>query len=285
MPLKSSSALRLHIRDRLVPTLPLQEADQIARLIIEALFGISISAQLLDRPIQISLASEREIGSIIQRLLKHEPIQYVLGYSEFFGHRFKTDNRALIPRPETEELVQMVLQQQISQSSTILDVGTGSGCIAISLALACNSQVYAIDLDSNTLDLARENAKALTANVQFIHADFLTDLVELPVLDIIVSNPPYVPESDLPSLEARVRDYEPSAALFVSDHDPLIFYRRMVEIAPLYLKPGGQVFMEIYHTAGPDIVRLFEQSRWSQVQVTKDINGNDRLLHAILHSG
>ena len=284
MSLKTSSALRLHIRDRLIPSLPMREADQVARLIIEALFGISISAQLLDRPIQMNAVYEDQISGMIQKLLNHEPIQYVLGYTEFYGHRFKTDSRALIPRPETEELVQMVLEQQVTKSSTILDVGTGSGCIAISLSLAGNSRVYAIDVDQDTLNLARENAQALQANVQFLHSDFLNDSLELPALDIIVSNPPYIPESDLPSLAARVREYEPFTALFVSNQDPLIFYQRMVEVAPLHLKPGGQVFMEIYHTAGPDIVSLFQPSRWSQVQITKDINGKDRLLHAILRS-
>ena len=282
--MNTTKSLRIHIRDRLNSLYPASEADQLAALMIEDQFGISISAQLLNPSIHVSTKIEKMINSMVERLRQHEPIQYVIGYTEFFGHRFKTDRRALIPRPETEELVQMVLQQDLKTSSKILDIGTGTGCIAISLALASKSTVYAVDVDKDSLELAKENSNALNANVRFILSDFLKMQLELPKLDIIVSNPPYVPDSDFESIESKVKDFEPSKALFVSDQDPLIFYKRIVDLAPFYLKPGAQVFMEIYHLAGPDIIKVFQGPHWSQVKVTKDINEKDRLLQAVFQS-
>ena len=189
----SSRILRRQIGTRISSIYTSQEADQIAALIIEHHFGLSKTEQLIDQQLVLSKTTDDQIKSMIERLLKYEPIQYVLGYTEFYGHRFITDSRALIPRPETEELVRLVLDTGLSQKSTALDIGTGTGCIAVTLALETGADIYALDLEPAALELARENAQQLAANIHFIQADIMTQQPELPQFDVLVSNPPYVP--------------------------------------------------------------------------------------------
>lgn len=280
----TTSDLRKEFKVKLTASYHPREADQIAAIVIEHFFGIPSTSQLLNKEITISGEIELQVYQIIDRLLKNEPIQYVLGYTEFYGRRFKTDPRALIPRPETEELVDYILTHGISKNSTVLDIGTGTGCIAISLALETGCTVLALDSEAEALTLAKENAAALGVEISFIHADILTTKPDLPALDLIVSNPPYVPLTDLASLHSRVKDYEPSQALFVPDQDPLIFYKRIAHLAPTYLVPGGQVILEIYHLMGPALASLFQEPQWSQVQIKKDLQGKDRIFKATLSS-
>jgi release factor glutamine methyltransferase len=230
----------------------------------------------------ISTAQELTVYKIFDRLLKHEPIQYVLGYTEFYGRQFKTDARALIPRPETEELVDFILNEAVSDASNIMDIGTGSGCIAITLALETGCKVFALDVDIDALALARENALSLGAEINFIQADILTTKPGIRNLDFIVSNPPYVPQSCQASMDRRVIDFEPSQALFVPKQNPLTFYQRIANLASDYLVPGGQVFLEIYHLAGPAVKSLFQGPQWSQALIKKDLQGKDRIVKAIL---
>ena len=274
--------LRTTIRQRLSSHYQAAEADNIAALIIEHFLGIPNTMQLVDRETTLNEQTNLQLQEVLARLENHEPIQYVLGHMEFYGRRFKTDQRGLIPRPETEELVQMVINEGYDQKRTLLDIGTGSGCIAITLALETGARVYALDVQPQALQLAYENAASLGASVEFVLADFLQESPDLPPLDAIISNPPYVPEQDLASLEKRVKSFEPLTALLVPDRNPLLFYEKIAAWAPDHLKPGGQVFLEIYHTAGPSVMNLFRGSHWSQVSIKKDLQGKDRMVNASL---
>jgi release factor glutamine methyltransferase len=280
----STNELRREIKVKLTPPFDHSEADQFAALIIEHFFEVPSITQLLGQEINISSKIEGQIRRFCERLLKNEPIQYVLGYTEFYGRQFKTDARALIPRPETEELVNYILAQGVSPKSRIMDIGTGTGCIGITLALEAHCKVFAIDVDIDVLNLARENAAALGAEINFIQADILTSKPHLGSLDIMVSNPPYVPQSDRETMDLRVLDFEPSKALFTPEQSPLIFYQRIESLAAEYLVPGGQLFLEIYHLAGPAVMSLFQEPRWSQVLIKKDLQGKDRMLKAVLKS-
>jgi release factor glutamine methyltransferase len=273
----SSRNLRRLIRDKLSPIYRDTEADQISALILEHHFGLSSTKQLIDHDLPMSDNIKAQIEHMVQRLLGHEPIQYVLGYTDFYGFQFKSDSRALIPRPETEELIQLLLNSGLSDTSSVLDIGTGTGCIAITLALLSEAKVYALDVEQAALNLAQENADRLGANVHFVLADILTEQPKLPKFEILVSNPPYVPDRDLDSLEPRVKYHEPASALFVPDDDPLQFYKRIAQLAPRYLKPGGKIFLEIYHTAGLAIAQLFLGPQWSQASLKKDLSGRDRI--------
>ncbi len=280
----TTNILRKEFSSSLSPIYQPREADQIASIVIEHLFGIPGTSQLLHQKMTISTAQELTVYKIFDRLLKHEPIQYVLGYTEFYGRQFKTDARALIPRPETEELVDFILNEAVSDASNIMDIGTGSGCIAITLALETGCKVFALDVDIDALALARENALSLGAEINFIQADILTTKPGIRNLDFIVSNPPYVPQSCQASMDRRVIDFEPSQALFVPKQNPLTFYQRIANLASDYLVPGGQVFLEIYHLAGPAVKSLFQGPQWSQALIKKDLQGKDRMLRAILKS-
>lgn len=280
----NTNTFRKELKTQLALLYQHREADHIAALVIEHLFDIPPITQLLGQEINISSKIEGQIRRYCERLLRHEPIQYVLGYTEFYGRQFKTDARALIPRPETEELVDFILAQGVSPKSRIMDIGTGTGCIGITLALETHCKVFAIDVDIDTLTLARENAAALGAEISFTQADILTSKPDHGSLDIMVSNPPYVPQSDREAMDQRVLDFEPSKALFTPEQNPLIFYQRIASLAPEYLVPGGQVFLEIYHLAGPAVMSLFQGPRWSQVLIKKDLQGKNRMLKAVLRS-
>jgi release factor glutamine methyltransferase len=278
----STQLLRRQLADKITPVYPSREADQIAALIIEHFFNISGTSQLLQNKIDLSQKIEHQLDTICKRLLDHEPIQYVLGYTEFYGRRFKTDCRALIPRPETEELVHLILSNNISAETCVLDIGAGSGCIAITLSLETGCKCIALDIDPLALALTAENADLLETEIELIQANLLTDQPKLPALDIIVSNPPYVPEADFGQLECRVTSFEPHRALFVPDSNSLVFYQRIAHLAPKYLQPGGQVFLEIYHLAGQEVKALFKTPQWSQVQIKKDLQTRDRFVRATL---
>ena len=282
--LTSTRIIRKKIKKVLSPVYDPTEADQVAALIIEYLFGVPTTSQLLDNEVDFSRKIEPQYQKIINRLLQHEPIQYVLGYTEFYGQRFKTDSRALIPRPETEELVDYILSHQIPKDCKVLDIGSGTGCISITLALQTGCTVFALDVDREALALTRENAQALGADIKCIRADLFSTPPRLPLLDFIISNPPYVPQGDLGTIDSRVKNFEPSKALFVPDHNPLIFYERIAQLAPGHLVAGGQVFLEIYHLSGPEIMALFKGSQWSQVNIKKDLQGKDRMIKATLKS-
>ena len=220
------------------------------------------------------------IDSAIQALQTHKPIQYVLGKTMFFDLPFYVDESVLIPRPETEELVEWVLKDSL-QTSTILDICTGSGCIAITLAhYLKNSQVYAVDISERAINVARKNAVLNHVNIHFLEKDILSSDFEdeINAFDILVSNPPYVRESEKQYMHQRVLNYEPDLALFVEDDNPLLFYHRILKIGQSLLNNNGKIYFEVNEVFGQEIVTLFMEYGYSNIILRKDIHDKDRIV-------
>ncbi|MCH7413056.1 peptide chain release factor N(5)-glutamine methyltransferase [Belliella sp. R4-6] len=224
----------------------------------------------------------QELYEALSQLLEKKPIQYILGTAPFYGREFKVDPSVLIPRNETEELVHLIIKENKRLNLRILDIGTGSGCIPISLALEIpSSKVYALDVSKEALAVAEENAEEHEARVEFFQMDVLRE--ELPVkdLDIIVSNPPYVCESEKSLMHENVLQFEPHLALFVSDEDPLVFYKVIAHKAKSNLKIGGKIYFEINEALGKATRNLLVDLDFSDVEVLKDLNGKDRMVKAV----
>ncbi len=220
-----------------------------------------------------------------ERLKKQEPIQYIVGETEFYGLPFTVDTNVLIPRPETEELVDWIIKNcntvKDEKKIKILDIGTGSGCIAISLANKIpNAQVHALDVSTKAIELAKRNAKKNNVNVNFIHCNVLKIEEFSESYDIIVSNPPYVRELEKKEMNPNVLENEPHLALFVSDNDPLIFYKKITELAKQNLNPKGKLFFEINQYLGKQTKKMIQNLGFQSVELHTDINGNDRMIYA-----
>lgn len=217
-----------------------------------------------------------------QRLLTGEPIQYILGEAPFYGRSFAVTRDTLIPRNETEELVHLIIKENSTPGLRVLDLGTGTGCIPISLALELSSpEVYAMDVSAAALEVARQNAATLGAPVEFIEGSLLEKPLELPKMDLIVSNPPYVPLRDQAEMHANVVDFEPHLALFVPDEDPLVFYRAIGIWGQQLLKPGGKLYLEIYENLAEELVQLLQSQGYLQVQIHQDLNGKNRMISCL----
>ena len=233
----------------------------------------------LGKDIVLSANKETELENILTRLCQYEPIQYIQGKTRFLGRDFHVAPGVLIPRPETEELVGQIIPQA-PVGARILDIGTGSGCIAISLALSVpEAQVTAWDISSEALRIACENARTLHADVRFVACNVLTvqpDADER--YDIIVSNPPYVTERERQAMEPNVLEWEPAQALFVPDNDPLRFYRRIAHLGHQLLSPNGRMYFEINQAYGEDTVNMLHESGYTAIQIGKDLSGNDRFV-------
>jgi release factor glutamine methyltransferase len=260
-----------------------QEAKSIAVLLIEGVLGFDKTKQLAE-PDLVPIADDlTKLKNAYQRLLKSEPLQYVLGETEFYGRSFNVSPAVLIPRPETEELVEHCLRVLKGKKQTrILDLGTGSGAIAISLALEIpDARVYATDVSDDALHLAADNADRLGADVRFVHHDMLKEASFLPSeLDLIVSNPPYVAEKEKSYMHSNVLDYEPEKALFVPDHEPVMFYRRIAEIGAEKLSHGGYCLCEINKSYEIESINSFKIAKFGNIIVYKDLNKNKRILQA-----
>ncbi|MFD2203746.1 peptide chain release factor N(5)-glutamine methyltransferase [Shivajiella indica] len=216
------------------------------------------------------------------KLMAGEPIQYIIGKAPFYGREFFVNPSVLIPRNETEELVHLIIKENQQSGLKILDIGTGSGCIPISLALEMDKpSVYAIDISEDALETAIKNASELHAKVDFKILDILKEEIPFQDLDIVVSNPPYVRYSEREQMHQNVLDHEPHLALFVYDEDPLLFYRVIAEKALKVLKPGGKLYFEINEALGKDTKKLMESLGYSKVRLVKDLNDKDRMLVGI----
>ena len=262
------------------------EANALIMILLEHYFGIDRVKIAMDPELRLSESELLTLHFAVKELLKNKPVQYILGETEFCGMRFFVDENVLIPRPETEELVNQLVSCSVNHhpSFRILDIGTGSGCIAISLAkLLKNSVVTAVDVSEKALEVAKKNAETNGVNVNFIKDDILNpknpELLDNQ-FDIIVSNPPYVCESEKNEMRANVLDYEPSSALFVSDNDPLIFYRKILEFAQKTLKPDGEVWFEINEKLGTEMKNLCIEKGFEKVEIIKDFRERDRILRA-----
>lgn len=270
-----------HIRGALQECYSTQEAANLSRIICCEMLGQSTIDYYLGKDIILSSKDAQELDSILVRLCNFEPIQYVQGRARFMGHSFYVASGVLIPRPETEELVDMILKE-VSSGSHILDIGTGSGCIAISLSRALpDSEITAWDISEKALDIARRNNETLQASVHFLQRDVLTYLPdEKECYDVIVSNPPYVTESEKQFMEPNVLGWEPFSALFVPDNDPLLFYRRIAELGKKMLIAGGKLYFEINRAFGEATAAMLSEQGYTNLRVLKDISGNDRIVIA-----
>ena len=262
---------------------PEGEAQALARWLCEECFGLSQTDILLDKDNDLSADSIAKSKEIVQRLLRHEPIQYILGYTTFCGHQFHTAPGALIPRPETEQLVNLILESNKSQRPHILDIGTGTGCIALSLALGLpEASVTAWDVSDEALVVARQNMELFPdAKVVFEKTDILSPPNDDRRWNVIVSNPPYVRRCESTEMDSNVLDYEPHLALFVSDDDPLVFYRAIAGYASKHLQKDGQLWFEINQYLGKETAHLIEEYGFADVQVLKDGFGHDRFIKCI----
>ena len=221
------------------------------------------------------------IKEAIRELQNHKPIQYILGETVFFSYRFLVDENVLIPRPETEELVDWVLTTvtPTSKPLKIIDIGTGSGCIAISLAKSLpNAEVTAVDVSAKALQVARRNAELNGVTINFLHQDILQTSTLPDTYDIIISNPPYVRSLEKAEMQANVLEYEPHLALFVSDTDPLLFYDRIATLACRALSPQGSLFFEINQYLGDEMKTLLKTKGFEKVVLRQDLSGNNRMI-------
>ena len=217
-----------------------------------------------------------------QRLLTGEPIQYILREAPFYGRSFAVTRDTLIPRNETEELVHRILKENPTPGLRVLDLGTGTGCIPISLALELSSpEVYAMDVSAAALEVARQNAATRGATVHFIEGSLLEKPLELPKMDLIVSNPPYVPLRDQAEMHANVLNFEPHLALFVPDEDALVFYRAIGEWGQQLLISGGKLYLEIYENLADELVQLLLSQGYLHLQVHQDLNGKNRMISCL----
>lgn len=269
-----------YIEKELADLYPKTEIDGFVRIIFEFVCGLTYTGLILQKDNKISVPQLAQIEAIVQRLKRFEPIQYILGETEFYGLKLKVNPGILIPRPETEELVQWMVESPWSKIPDILDVGTGSGCIALALKKHLpEAKISAIDFSEEVLETAIENAEKNNLDVEFIPYDILQwSKREWPYFDGIVSNPPYVREKEKKQMHPNVLEFEPGTALFVPDENPLIFYREIGHFAFNYLKPGGTLFFEINENFGDEMTQLLKRIGFKNVILRKDIHGKNRMI-------
>ena len=269
------------LRNRLKICYSASEAAALARILCCEMLEQRTTDYVLDEPLDLDEEQGERIEESITRLLRFEPIQYIQRKARFLGRDFHVEPGVLIPRPETEELVERMLKE-VPAKARIADIGTGSGCIAVTLALEVpGAQVQAWDISEAALQEAKQNAQALQANVDFIQRDVLVwEPEEREALDIIVSNPPYVTEAERDEMEPNVLLYEPEGALFVPNNDPLRFYRRIGQLGRDLLVPGGKLYFEINRAYGEETCALLRRQGYTDVHTDKDLSGNDRFVIA-----
>ena len=303
-----------HFTDLLAEKFPQREAEQLMRILLEDLFGIDWNQQLMNPDLRIDEHQHYQLSEAVNRLLSGEPVQYVTGMARFCDLLIKVSPSVLIPRPETEELVQKICtaslpcqypaahvipaeaskgagagrkeesMEGVTKKYRIWDIGTGSGCIAIALAKHfVNAEVIAFDVSDEALQMAKENAERNDAKVTFVRDDVLhpqSEFFNQPV-DLVVSNPPYVCDSERAAMEANVLDWEPENALFVPDDDPLLFYRQILCLAKNQLNSNGQVWFEINERMGEEMLRLCREIGFEKVEIMLDFAEKPRFCRAI----
>ena len=268
------------------PAYPEAEAQAIAALVLETLLGLTPLQRRLQASAPVPPAVAARLPALAARLLAHEPVQYVLGEAHFADMVLEVTPATLIPRPETEELGQLIARANAGRPGlTVLDVGTGSGCLALGLARALPSpaRVLAVDISAAALAVAARNAARYAPLVELQEVDILQQMpggLALGSLDILASNPPYVRASERALMRANVLSWEPATALFVPDDDPLLFYRRLAAVAAALLRPGGQVWLEINETLGAETAALFTPAQFTDVAVLPDFFGRTRFVRA-----
>jgi release factor glutamine methyltransferase len=264
---------------------PGPEAAAIAALVTEHLLGLSPLQRRMQATLLVPAEVAAQLPDLQARLVAHEPVQYVLGSAHFAGMDLEVSPATLIPRPETEELAQLIAQEQAGHAGlTVLDVGTGSGCLALAVAQALRpARTVAVDISAEALAVASRNAARYAPEIELQQVDILhaiPDNLSLGSLDVLVSNPPYVRDSERAQMRANVLAWEPATALFVPDTDPLVFYKRLAELATTLLRPGGAVYLEINEALGAETAALFPEPIFENVRVVPDFFGRVRFVRA-----
>lgn len=291
-------AAEIWLRNEIEPKYDEAEAVNIAGMVMEHVTGCNKMQRLAKKDDPLNVHQLHHLTEIHHRLLQHEPVQYALGEAWFYGLKFFVDRSVLIPRPETEELVDWVIKdvqasgkdvfekKETEADETtklkILDVGTGSGCIALSLKhKMLKAEVWGCDVSEDALNIARRNGSELDIRVDFVGLNFLDEAQckQLPTVDIVVSNPPYIPIAEKETMHANVVQHEPHTALFVPDNDALIFYVALARFGKVRLYPGGAIYAEIHENLGQAVISIFEQEGY-KVELRKDMQGKDRMVKA-----
>lgn len=274
--------LKIHFKSELSTVFDQSEIEVFFYRLIEYKLQLSKIDVLLQSNVEIDSANESFFKSAIQELQQEKPIQHIIGFTEFYGLTFNVNETTLIPRPETEELVDWILKDAAKTAAiSILDIGTGSGCIPISLAKHLQqARVTTLDVSEKAIEIARENAEKNKVDITFLHEDVLTYSNVSQKYDIIVSNPPYVRHLEKQEIKKNVLAYEPHLALFVEDNNPLIFYRKITEFAVQVLTKNGVLYFEINQYLGKETVDLVKSYGFSSVELRQDLSGNDRMIKA-----
>lgn len=277
------SDLKPIFRDRLEKIYDRKEAENLINLLIEQYLGFTRTGQALNADFRVSESELLKLHFAMKRLLNSEPIQYILGQTVFCGLKFEVSPDVLIPRPETEELVEMIIRESF-EGKRILDIGTGSGCIAIALKHNLRTcRATGLDVSEKVLETARKNALNNETEVEFIRADIREtgQLTGLGIFDVIVSNPPYVTDEDKKEMHDNVLEWEPRQALFTPEDNPLFFYRKILYFCREHLSENGQIFLEINENYGQELKALTESLSFAQVTLHQDFRGKARFLQAI----
>ena len=273
-----------HYIEVLAEKFPQREAEQLMRILLEDLFGVDLKRQLMNPELRIDEFQHFQLEQAVKRLLAGEPVQYVTGMTRFGDLLIKVSPSVLIPRPETEEMVQKICASMPKEKPMrIWDIGTGSGCIAIALAKHFeNAEVIAFDVSEEALQMAMENAESNGAKVTFVQDDIMnpTSVFFAQPVDLVVSNPPYVCDSERAAMEANVLDWEPETALFVPDDDPLRFYRQILALAKNQLNPQGQIWFEINEAKGEEMLSLCCEMGFPKAEILEDFSGKPRVCRA-----
>ena len=258
------------------------ECEALAKWILTDIFGLSAACLYAGKDTDFSESDQLRLADILQRLKSYEPLQYITGNTPFCGLTFKVTPDVLIPRPETGELVCWIAENHLQPGLRVLDIGTGSGCIAVSLGrMLPEAKITGWDISAKALAVAKENALSNGVEADFRQVDILAGSLPEFRADILVSNPPYVTEKEKAEMEPNVLDWEPSLALFVPDDDPLRFYRRIATVGRDILLPGGTLYFEINRMYGQDIVNMLKEAGYISVELKKDLSHNDRMIKAV----
>ena len=271
-----------------------EEVQAIMYVLFEEVFGLSKTEVMMGKSVHYDTQTATRLQGAIERINHHEPVQYVLGRESFYGRNFQVNSSVLIPRPETEELIRLVLLHKRRRAlsaeerppSRVLDIGTGSGCIAITLFLELgDADVFATDISNAALSVAAGNADMLKARVTFLEHNILREKLPLKALDVIVSNPPYISLEEKPAMQIAITEFEPHVALFVPDDDPLLFYTAIVRQARQVLSQEGLLAVEINERHAKSVSDLFIRGGFADVRITKDISGKDRVVSGLNNLG
>lgn len=279
----NSSELLRKLTDELVPLYGRNEAKSISFILIENIFGWYKTYIIAGEPLEsFSDSIFTKLEQYMNRLKNYEPIQYILGEALFYGRKYYVDKTVLVPRPETEELVSLVISQHKAKSEIkLLDIGTGSGCIAITIDKELPpTEVYAMDVDKDALQTARKNAMIHNSRVMFIQDDIFHFQPTYPVFDVVVSNPPYVMESEKGLMNRNVLDFEPHIALFVPDEDSVRYYAAVIRFCELHLIQDGKLYFEINERLANKVIDLLKSRNYEEIFLFKDYNNKNRIISA-----